>query len=188
MRLTLSESYNIQYNRPFDDSQLGDVMGMIIAEGLVDGETEARMMIQSMSREWFDLLHEESKEYKVKKLRQRGPRKGEVWAAGGAGGAGGGGKKQLGKGDSVGQAAGGNAHNMAGGGRFANNAPWRGAGADKPAGDDKKRAAKQKAQAENDRNASRGISPSERKERARQNKEKKAEKNLDGLLKTIRGK
>ena len=53
---------------------------------------------------------------------------------------------------------------------------------------DDKRAARQAAQAKDDRNADRGISPSARKERARQNKENKAKAGIDDLLKDIRKK
>ncbi len=141
-------------------------------------------ILRSLADAYLDISEE------TKKLRARGPRKGELWAGGKQGGAGGGGKKQLGAGDSVGRAGDGKAHNNAGGGRFANNAPWKGAGAQKavqnnPKADDK-RANRQKAQAADDRNSSRGISPEERRERARQNKENKAKAGIDDLLKDIR--
>jgi uncharacterized protein with WD repeat len=192
MKLNYSESYNMMFTECFDDTPIGDVMGLLMTEGLVDNESDARMMIKSMSREWFECLYVEAKENNVKKLKARGPRKGELWAGGGqGGGAGGGGKKKAG-GNSFGMAQGGEGQNFAGKGRFANNNRYGGPGGDKrhknnPSADDR-RAKIQKDQAAKDRNASRGITPEERRERARQNKERKAKENIDSLLKDIRGK
>ena len=53
---------------------------------------------------------------------------------------------------------------------------------------DDRRAARQAAQAKADRNADRDISPSARRERAKQNKENKAKAGIDDILKDIRGK
>ena len=167
MKLTLNESYQLAYTTSFDGSEIGDVLGMLMVEGLVDNESNARAMIQSMSREWYDLLVTEAEEYKVKKLKGRGPRKGELWAGGGqGGGAGGGGKKKAGV-SSFGMGQGGEGQNFAGKGRFANNNRYGGPGGDKrhknnPSADDR-RAKIQKDQAARDRNASRGISPEERR-------------------------
>ena len=152
---------------------------------MIDKHQEADLL-RSLSAAYDQIVED------TKKLKPRGPRKGELWAGGKQGGAGGGGKKALGKGDSVGQAEGGKAHNNAGGGKFANNAPWKGAGAEKkeknnPKADDR-RAKRQADQAKADRNASRGITPAERKARAAKNKENKAKAGIDDILKDIRGK
>jgi hypothetical protein len=125
-------------------------------------------------------------EEEVKKLRRREMRKGE--GLNNYGGVGyGKEKKNVGSSDDVGKNTGG-AAGFAGKGKFANNTPWTGAGAQKPSGSDKKRASKYKDQLRKDRESERGISDSDRRERARANKEKKAKAGIDSLLKDIRGK
>ena len=84
------------------------------------------------------------------------------------------------------------AHRPVGGGGAGFFGKAAGMGKDKaiknhPSADDR-RAQKQKKQAANDRNDERSVSPSERKERARNNKENKAKAGIDDLLKSIRGK
>ena len=130
MKLNFSESYELQYNTSFDDTPLGDVMGYLMVEGLVEDEAGAKSMIKAMSPEWFSQLIIEADEYKVKKLRRREMRKGEG-LNNYAGKGGRGERKAAGKGDDHGRAEGGDGKAMAGKGRFANNTPWVGAGAGK---------------------------------------------------------
>jgi len=83
-----------------------------------------------------------------------------------------------------------------GGGRLGTFTPARGIGAKKSIQNDTKaddkRIDKQKSQAKKDRDSANqdkyGISPEERRERARKNKELKAKSGIDSLLKDIRGK
>lgn len=127
-----------------------------------------------------------TEEENVKKLKRREMRKGEGlnnYSGVGYGKE----KKSVGTSDDVGKNTGG-AAGFAGKGKFANNTAWTGAGAQKPAGSDKKRASNYKDQLRKDREKERGISDSARKERARANKEKKAKAGIDDLLKDIRGK
>jgi hypothetical protein len=137
MKINMQESYGIQYNTSFDDSLFGDVIGYLMVEGLTDSEAGARIMIQGMSEEWFDELVIEAQEFKVKHLKRREMRKGE-----GLNNYGGKGKrherKQVASGDDTGRND-ANAVGYAGKGKFANNTPWKGAGAQKRAQNDPKR-------------------------------------------------
>ena len=122
----------------------------------------------------------------VKKLRRREMRKGE--GLNNYSGRGRTMKKTTQTGTETGTTTGGEGKGMAGKGKFANNTPWTGAGAQKPSGSDKKRASSYKDQLRKDREKERGISDSDRRERARTNKENKAKAGIDDLLKDIRGK
>lgn len=79
-----------------------------------------------------------------------------------------------------------------GSGRLGTFTPARGIGADKRHKNNTKaddnRAKTYKNQLASDKASERGITPAQRKERARQNKENKAKAGIDNLLKDIKGK
>jgi hypothetical protein len=79
-----------------------------------------------------------------------------------------------------------------GGGRLGTFTPARGIGASKstqnnPKADDK-RISNYKDQLKKDKASEKGVTPEQRRERARKNKETKAKAGIDALLKDIRGK
>lgn len=126
----------------------------------------------------------------VKKLRRREMRKGE--GLNNYAGRGTTMKKTAQTGTETGKTTGGEGKAFAGKGKYANNTSWTGAGAQKstqnnPKADDK-RASDYKKNLAKDKASDRGITPEQRRERARMNKEKKAKAGIDSLLKDIRGK
>ena len=146
------------------------------------------------SKTFQDLMRTYQEMYQVddevKKLRRREMRKGE--GINNYSGRGTTQKKTAQTGTDTGKSTGGEGKAFAGKGRFANNTAWTGAGAQKstqnnPKADDK-RASNYKKNLAKDKASERGISPEERKERARKNKEKKAKAGIDALLKDIRKK
>jgi hypothetical protein len=146
------------------------------------------------SKTFQDLMRTYQEMYQVdeevKKLRRREMRKGE--GINNYSGRGTTQKKTAQTGTDTGKSTGGEGKAFAGKGRFANNTTWTGAGAQKstqnnPKADDK-RASDYKKNLAKDKASERGISPEERKERARKNKEKKAKAGIDALLKDIRKK
>jgi hypothetical protein len=159
MKLTFQESYDLSHTTADTDSEFGIVIEYLIDEGFVDTEEEAKRFICCVSPELYEGIYLEAKEQNAGKIGAMN-RKAVGRRAVGMGGAG----------------FHGSVHGLGKDKKEKNN----------PSADDR-RAAKQKAQAKKDRNLSRGISPSARRERARQNKEKSAYDKLDGLLKDVRG-
>jgi hypothetical protein len=137
MDLSLQESHQLVHIECFDDTPIGDVMGYLMIEGLVESESDARLMIKSMSEEWFEQLVIESDDYKVKKLPRRNMRKGE--GLNNYAGRGKIQKKSSASETDTGRTTGGDGKGMAGKGKYANNTPWTGAGSGKSSSNDTKK-------------------------------------------------
>ena len=137
MQLSLQESHQLVHIHCFDDTPLGDVMGYLMVEGLVESESDARLMVKSMSEEWFEQLVIEADEYKIKKLPRREMRKGE--GLNNYGGRGRTQKKSSASTTDTGKTTGGDGKGMAGKGKYANNTPWTGAGSQKSSQNDTKK-------------------------------------------------
>jgi hypothetical protein len=158
MKLSFQESYDLTYTQLGEETALSMVATYLVAEAYASDLAAAKSIIGAMSQEWYiDILSE------MRAVGKAGAYAGD----------------EGGKYGEKNQAIGGGWIGKQGG-----------IGANKKEKNDLKaddrRAAKQKAQAEKDRNASRGVSKSARRERAAANKDKKAYGKLDDLLKDIR--
>jgi len=156
MQLSFKESYELAHTTPDSPNNLGVVMDYLIMEGYAEGVKEAKAMIGVMSNAWWNTICETAK-----------------------------GKLGHGAEDNM-----QGARAAQGGGRLGVFTPARGIGANKRhknnAQGDENRIKNYKDQLKKDKAAERGIDPEARRERARNNKEKRAYNALDDVLKDIR--